>query len=110
MSGDLKAVTVDAWPTWLEAIGGGVDVSFNGATAVKGIRVYGSAVTLGREHNAPQAGSVRLLTDEIGTLTEDGSLTVDGTRVFITAIRPDAAGAVTVIEYTASQPVPPELA
>jgi hypothetical protein len=110
MSSDLKDVTEDAFAEWLEAVGGGVDVSYNGGTAVKGIVSAGTAVEQGRAHNAPKAGTVRVLADEIGTIAADGALTVDGSRVYISGYRTDAAGAITTIDYTESRPVPAELA
>jgi hypothetical protein len=109
MAGILHDAAVEAFPDWLDAVGGGVDV-VNGDATTKGIRKVDSNVELGREMQAPVSGHVRILTGSIGTLSEDGEITVDGKRVFITGIDTDVAGAITRIDYTESRPVPEEYA
>ena len=107
MPGILYNAAVAAFPGWLSAVGGGVDVA-NGAATTKGIRKVGSNVELSREMQAQVSGQVRILAGSIGTLAEDGEITVDGKRVFIRAIDPDCAGAITRIDYPESREVPEE--
>jgi hypothetical protein len=107
MSGILYQAAIAAFPAWLSAVGGGVEV-VNGGLTTKGIRKVDNNVELGREMQAPVSGHVRILTGSIGELAEDGEITVDGKRVYITGIDTDVAGAITRIDYTESRAVPEE--
>jgi hypothetical protein len=103
----LKNAAVSTFPIWLSAVGGGVDV-VNGSNTTKGIRDVNSEVDFGREMDVPVAGHVRVLADSIGDVQEDGEITVDGKRVFISGIKTDTAGAIMRIDYTESRSVPQE--
>ena len=59
--------------------------------------------------SVPTAGFVRVLADEIGTVEEDGELSVAGVRVFVSGVHTDSAGAITHISYTKTRPVSGEL-
>jgi len=94
--------------TWLPSVGGGVAV-VNGSNTTQGIVKYDSAITMGSELDVVMSGTVRVIADNIGTVDEDGVITVDGKRVFVTGVQLDAAGAITVITFTESRPIPEEM-
>ena len=107
MASILKTAALQCFATCLAASGGGVDV-VNGEHTTKGIRKVNSEVNFSREMDVPVSGYVRVLIDEIGDVQEDGEITIDGKRVFISGIDPDVAGAIMRIDYTESRPVPQE--
>jgi hypothetical protein len=103
------AITATFKNVWLPSIGGGVDV-VNGEYTTKGIpRDQSGAVTMTREMQVDTGGLISVLMDEIGPLKQDQTITVDGKRVYISDLRPDAAKAILVIEYIETRPVPPEM-
>jgi hypothetical protein len=107
MTSILKTAAIKCFETCLAASGGGVDV-VNGSHETKGIRKVNSEVSFTREMDVPVSGHVRVLIDEIGDVQEDGEITVDGKRVFISSTDPDVAGAIMRIDYTESRSVPEE--
>jgi len=110
MSNIIKTAATAAFNNcWLPAVGGGVAV-VNGDNSTQGIIDGESSVDQGIVFNVAAAMSVRVLADEIGTVEEDGELSVDGSRVFVSGVKTDAAGAITRISYTETRPVPSELA
>jgi len=104
----FKTVITAKFAVWLAAVGGGVTV-INGDDSTDGIVSYNVDVELGESLSAPKTGTVRVLADNIGTVAEDGTVSVDGTRVFVQRVGTDAAGAVTTIEFSDSQPVPDDM-
>jgi hypothetical protein len=84
---------------WLSAVGGGVTV-VNGSNSTQGIRERRDEIEVGNGLEVTSGGTVKVKTDDIGTLVKGSAITVDGTRVFISEVRPDDAGALTYIDYT----------
>lgn len=93
---------------WLPSVDGGVAV-VNGDNTAMGIVDYNTDVEVGNGIDAKKSGQVRVLSDDVGTVDIDGIITVDGVRVFVTAVNPDAANAIVTIQFSQSQPVPEEM-
>ena len=99
----MKTAIVAAFTNvWLPAIGGGVAV-VSGTHTTQGIPDSSSEVTQGQSFGAAVIGKVRVLTDSIGTVEEDGEISVNGKRVYVDKVHPDGAGAVTTIDYRESR-------
>jgi hypothetical protein len=104
MSNIFKTAIEGTFATWLASVGGGVDV-VNGSESAKGIVKYDTAVDMGESLTRVRTGRVHVLTDDIGVIDVDGTVKVDGKRVFVTAVNIDAAGAKTIINFSESNPV-----
>ena len=110
MANMFKSLIEDKFnAVWLPSVDGGVAV-VNGSNSTQGIVFYDTGVNLeNRQISEAANGSVKVIADNIGTVTADGSITVAETRVFVTATSLDASGAIMKIEFSKSQPVPEEM-
>lgn len=101
-----SAAILSAWPVWLAAVGGGVDVTIDGRPAIKGVSVDEDAsLAFGRTVDAPEEASLRLLASEAGEVTGISRITIDGRVVYPTdTARLDPTKTILTVSYRATQP------
>jgi len=105
MTGIFDDAAKDAFVIWLDSVGGGLPV-VNQSNECQGIVQYTEASSY--DSNAVAAtdtGTAHCLTDEIGELSYAKAVKVNGKRVFVTAVRHDAAKIITTFDFQETNPV-----
>jgi hypothetical protein len=97
---------LSAWPVWLEAVGGGANVSIDGRPAIKGVVVEEDEnIAFGRTVDAPEEASLRVLASEAGEITGTSRITIDGKVVYPTdAARLDPSKTILSVSYRSTRP------